>query len=115
MQTVQLEIDRAVEQLCEHGITKRLTEDALRRRLETFAARVASAARSETLLSIRGAEEAAEAWGVSVRRAQAHIAWLNERRGIGARIGRAWLITEDEIARHRPGPPGRPATDNEEP
>jgi hypothetical protein len=100
------EIDRACEQLCDHGVTRRMSEEALRRRLETFAARVAADARSVALLSIRSAEDAAEAWGVSVRRAQAHIAWLNDRQGIGARIGRAWMLTEDEITRHAPGPTG---------
>lgn len=102
------EIDRAIEQLCEHGITRRLTEDALRRRLEIFASRIATAARSEFISSVRSAEEAAEAWGVTPRRAQAHIKAIHERHGAAARIGRAWLITTDEIERYRPGPAGRP-------
>lgn len=105
---VSQELDRAVELLTQNGITRRLTADALRRHLEHLVARVASAARSEALVSIRSAEDAAEAWGVTPRRAQAHIARLHERKGVGARVGRAWLLTEQEIAANRPGPPGRP-------
>ena len=47
------EIDRACEQLCEHGVTRRMSEEAMRRRLETFAARIAADARSAALLSVR--------------------------------------------------------------
>ena len=101
---IDLEIERAIEQIT----GRQLSTAALRRHLERFAARVSTAARSDALLSIRSAEDAAEAWGVSLRRAQAHIAWLHERKGVGARIGRAWLITADEIERYRPGEPGRP-------
>lgn len=57
---------------------------------------------------LRGTEDAADAWNVSTRRAQAHIAAIHERHGVAARIGRAWLITADEIERYRPGESGRP-------
>lgn len=103
---ISQEIDRTCEQICEHGVTRRMSEETLRRRLETFAARVAADARSAALLSVRSAEDAAESWDVSVRRAQAHIAYLHERHAVGARIGRAWFLTEEEIERYRPGPPG---------
>ena len=105
---IDQETDRTVDLLCEHGVTRRVSDQALRRRLETFAKQIATAARSEFISSVRSAEDAAEAWGVSTRRAQAHIAAIHERHGVAARIGRAWLITDDEIERHRPGESGRP-------
>jgi hypothetical protein len=62
----------------------------------------------DMLLRLRSAEDAAEAWNVSTRRAQAHIAAIHKRHGAATRIGRAWLITEDEIKKYAPGAVGRP-------
>jgi len=54
---------------------------------------------------LRTTAEAAEAWGVSVRRAQARIARL----GIGWRDASGeWLVRQEDILAHPPGPVGRP-------
>lgn len=54
---------------------------------------------------LRTAAEAAEAWGVSVRRAQARLAQL----GIGWRDAAGeWLVRQQDIDANRPGPVGRP-------
>lgn len=76
--------------------------------IAAWAEEINEAAGDEILLSTA---EAAEAWGVSQRRALAHVRWLHERSGgeVGRRIGHQWAITLGDCARSRPGKPGRPA------
>ena len=76
--------------------------------LRPLVANVASHTRAHELLGLRTADELAEDWGVSVRRAQAFIASLHERFGVGRRIGKLWVLSPAEAESHRPGKPGRP-------
>ena len=76
--------------------------------LKPLVASVASNTRAYELLGIRTAEDMAVEWDVSVRRAQAFIASLHERHGVGRRFGKLWVLSADEAGRHRPGAGGRP-------
>ncbi len=101
------EIDSAVNRLLPHGAGA-VTEPRLRQALTVLAQRIASNTRAYELLGIRTAEELAEEWGVSRRRAQAFIATLHERWGVGRKIGNMWCLSADEATTHRPAQPGRP-------
>ncbi len=101
------EIDNAIERIIPHGAGT-VTEPRLRQALNVLAQRIASNTRAYELLNIRTAEELAEEWGVSRRRAQAFIATLHERWGVGRKIGNMWCLSADEVATHRPAKPGRP-------
>lgn len=59
-------------------------------------------AQDDLLASLRGAHDAAQAWGVTPRRAQAHIARLHDTCGIGRLIGGAWVLRQSDIERHQP-------------
>lgn len=83
-------------------------EVRLRSILAPLVTRVASNARDYELLGLRTADEMAVEWNVSTRRAQAFIADLHSRRGVGRRIGKLWVLSADEAARYRPGLGGRP-------
>jgi len=60
------------------------------------------AAQDDLLASLRGASDAAQAWGVSQRRAVAHIARLHQKYGIGRQVGGAWVLRQADIDTHRP-------------
>lgn len=64
---------------------------------------------------VKTAADAAAWWGVSERRARAHIARLHKQHGIARPLRHRadeqvtdWLITQAEIEQHEPGRPGRP-------
>ncbi len=101
------EIDSAVERLLPHGAGA-VTEPRLRQALTVLTQRIASNTRAYELLNIRTAEELAGEWRVSRRRAQAFIATLHERWGVGRKIGNTWCLSADEATTHRPAQPGRP-------
>lgn len=93
---ISLEIAAAVSKL-------QLKQD-LRSTLEALVQQVARL----TLDNLRTTEDAAQAWGVSRRRAIAHIEWLHEKRGVGVKLSYTWLLTAEELAANRPGKTGRP-------
>ena len=98
-------IERAAADLAARS---HVPEQVSRPILERLANEAFQRGRDAALLSIMDTAQAAALWGVSRRRAQAHIKRLHERFGIGARFGREWVITAEEAERYRPGPPGRP-------
>jgi hypothetical protein len=58
---------------------------------------------------LRAIPQLAQEWGVSVRRAQAHVKHLHETLNVGSRLGNIWVLTEEEATTHRPAEgPGRP-------
>jgi hypothetical protein len=59
------------------------------------------------LSGLVGTTELARIWDVSVRRAQAHVAWLHERHGIGILLGGSWFLWCEQANENRPGKPGR--------
>lgn len=107
------EIDRLVGALLPHGAGP-ITEHRLRWALDQIAQRARTIGRDEALLSLRTVEDAAAAWNVSERRARAHIAHLHDRWSVGMQVGKTWLVTQDEIDRHAPGPAGRPRKELQE-
>lgn len=63
---------------------------------------------------LRTIPQLAEAWGVSIRRAQAHVKHLHTTLGVGTKMGNIWVLTEEEAAVHRPAEgPGRPRKSEE--
>lgn len=106
---IEQEIDSTIEHLLPHGGGATITETRLRSALDALATRIANHTRAYELLGIRTSDEMAEEWGVSKRRAQAHIATLHDRFGVGRKVGRDWLLSADEAERHPPRPgAGRP-------
>ncbi len=101
-------IDDAVDRLLPNGSGATVTEGRLRQALAVLAQQVATATRAYELLGIRTSDDLAVEWRVSRRRAQAFIAGLHERCGVGWKIGGVWCLSAEEAATHRPAEPGRP-------
>lgn len=55
------------------------------------------AGEADALQQLRSVEQAAEAWGVSLRRARAHIAAQHAKFGVGRRLGGGWVLRASEI------------------
>jgi hypothetical protein len=53
-------------------------------------------------------QDAARAWAVTPRRANAHITKLHEKYGIGRQLGGAWVLRRQDIEEHRPDQRFRP-------
>lgn len=100
--SVQQEIANTIDRLLPHGGGATITETSLRSALDALAICIANRTRAYELLGIRTSDEMAEVWGVSKRRAQAHIAKLHDRFGVGRKVGRDWLLSADEAERHPP-------------
>jgi hypothetical protein len=56
----------------------------------------------DLLADLCGAEQAAARWGVTERRARAHIARLHEKYGVGRQFGGTWLLRRQDIDEHLP-------------
>lgn len=69
-------------------------------------------AQDDLMSDLRDTRDAAQAWGVSLRRAAAHITRLHTRYGIARQLGGAWVLRRQDIEAHRPDqrfrPPPRP-------
>lgn len=102
------ELQQAVNLLLQQFPALAGRETRLMSVLRPMADRIASNARAYELLGIRTADEMAAEWNVSARRAQAFIADLHARHGVGRRIGKLWVLSADEAGRYRPGEAGRP-------
>lgn len=105
-EAVQQEIEQAVlDFLPDSGL---VPEHRFRLALKRVADAIGTARRVYELDGLRTADELAEEWGVSRRRAQAFIATQHERWGTGKKIGNTWVLSADEAEQYHPGPPGRP-------
>lgn len=103
-------ISEAIDRLIPNGAGT-VTDARLRHALSVLTTQIANNTRAYELLGIRTSEELAAEWQVSRRRAQAFIARLHERWGVGRKIGATWCLSADEAATHRPADkPGRPKT-----
>lgn len=101
-------INNAVDRILSHGAGV-VTEARLRQALTVLSRQVASNTRAYELLGIRTSDELAQEWQVSRRRAQAFIAHLHDRWGVGRKIGNVWCLSAEESATHRPAEnAGRP-------
>jgi hypothetical protein len=104
-------IDSLIHSMLPNGAGP-LSAQRLRTALDQVAHGAYQQGRSDALLSLRTAQDAADAWRVSPQRARAYIANRHERYGMGLRVGREWLLTQEEIDayppdahRTRPAPP----------
>lgn len=76
------------------------------RAARSFADAVEPADRNAHLRTI---PQLAAEWGVSIRRAQAHVKYLHAKYGAGRKLGNAWVLTDVEAVEHKPADgPGRP-------
>lgn len=105
---IEQDIDKFIAALMPHGGGATITEQRLRLHLKTLVQQVASHAKAYELMNLMDTSEIAEAWGVSRRRVIAHVTMLNQRWGVGRKIGRDWLLTADEVERYKPTTGGRP-------
>lgn len=105
----QQAIDATVDRLLPNGGGGAVSESRLRQALAVLVQQVGSNTRAYELLGIRTSEELAEEWRVSRRRAQAFIAHLHDRWGVGRKIGNVWCLSAQEAETHRPAlSAGRP-------
>lgn len=81
-----------------------LSEKAIRLMLMAIAETSHDAGRTDALATLRTGSEAAKTWGVTRQRASAHIQRLHRQHGVGMQVGHVWLLTADEVERHRPDP-----------
>ena len=95
-ETQHAELDQAIAGLIEQFPQLTGREVRLRTILSKLQTRSASNSRAFELLNLRTADELAEEWGVSVRRAVAIIAHRHERFGIGRKFGRTWVLSDQE-------------------
>ena len=95
-ETVEQEIENAMQVMFSHGAGE--TDHAhVEHILAKIAQRAFQAGRSYALLGLMTADDVAEHYGITGRRARALIANRHERFGIGMRFGRSWLIHRDEL------------------
>lgn len=59
-------------------------------------------AQDDLMTDLCDAQDAAQVWGVSPRRAAAHIARLHEKYGVGRQLGGAWVLRRQDVEGHRP-------------
>lgn len=98
---IQQEIENAMAALFPHG-----TGAATHHRIEHFLKKIATIAfhegRSYALLGLMTAQDVAEHYNISERRARALIANRHKRFGIGMQFGNSWLIHRDELPELEP-------------
>jgi len=70
--------------------------------LRAFLEEFVRIAESDAMDGLASLQDAAHAWSVTPRRANAHIAKLHERYGIGRQLGGAWVLRRQDIEAHRP-------------
>jgi len=93
------ELDQAISSLVDQFPQLTGREVRIRTILSKLQLRSASNSRAFELLNLRTADELAEEWGVSKRRAQAIIAHRHERFGVGRKFGKTWVLSADEADR----------------
>lgn len=59
-------------------------------------------AQDDLMADLCDTQDAARAWAVTPRRANAHIVRLHERYGVGRQLGGAWVLRRQDIEAHRP-------------
>src|SRR5689334_4648115 len=59
-------------------------------------------AQDDLLADLISAEQAAAIWGVTDRRARAHILRLHEKYGIGRQLGGAWVLRRAHAEHYKP-------------
>ena len=66
------------------------------------------AGQDDLMADLCDTQDAARAWNVTPRRANAHIAKLHERYGVGRQLGGAWVLRRQDIEAHKPDQRFRP-------
>ena len=100
-QIVQDRIERSMEAMFPNG-AGRATHTMARHHLETIATVAFQEGRNQALLGLMTAEDVAEHFDISPRRARALIANRHERFGVGMQFGNSWLVHRDELPSLRP-------------
>ena len=94
---IERHIQQAIEALFPHG-EGRVGRPRVQHQLQQVAARAYTIGRSDALLGLMTAEDVAEHFQISPRRARALIANRHERFSIGMRFGASWLVHRDDLA-----------------
>ena len=97
--TMTSEIERAISLLIEQFPQLTGREVRLRSVLAPLAQRAASNSAAFELLNLKTAEELADDWRVTPRRARAIIANRHERFGGGRQVGKTWMLSAGEWER----------------
>ena len=106
-------ICEALDALFPHG-EGRAGRGLVEHQLNEVARRAYTIGRSDALLGLMTADDVAEHFRISARRARALIANRHERFRIGMRFGSSWLVHRDELASLAPDEKYR-AGESEEP
>jgi hypothetical protein len=100
-QIIRQEIDKATQAMFPHGAGQ-----ANHVRVQHWLDKVATVAfrqgRDEALLGIMTAEDLADHFDITPRRARALIQNRHERFGVGMKAGNCWLIHRDELPSLQP-------------
>lgn len=106
-QIVDREIETAMGTMFPHG-TGRTTDTHVRHWLNTVAQRAFSQGRAWALMGLMTANDVAEQFNISERRARALIEHRHERFGVGMKVGTVWLVHCDELPQVKPDERFRP-------
>jgi len=93
---VTRQIQQALDALFPHG-EGRVGRGRVAHQIEQVAQRAYTVGRSDALLGLMTAEDVAEHFQISARRARALIANRHERFSIGMRFGSSWLVHRDDL------------------
>lgn len=105
---VERAIEQAMQSMFPHGAGQ-ATHHRVAHHMEQVAKRAFQAGKTYALMGLMTAEDVAEHYQVTSRRARALIKNRHERFGVGMRFGNSWLIHRDELpqlepdAKHRAG------------
>lgn len=89
-------IEQAMDSMFPYGAGT-TTHQRVAHHLDQVARRAFSAGRSYALLGLMTAEDVAEQFQITPRRARALIRHRHERLGVGMRFGNSWLVHRDEL------------------
>jgi len=106
-QIIQNRIENSMTAMFPNG-AGRATDSAVRHHLETVATVAYQEGRNQALLGLMTAEDVAEHFDISPRRARALIQNRHERFGVGMRFGNSWLVSRDELQSLEPDEKYRP-------
>lgn len=95
-QSVDQEIEKAMESMFPHG-AGRTTHQRVQHWLNIVAQQAFNEGRSWALMGLMTADDVAEHFQISPRRARALIANRHERFGVGMQFGNSWLVHRDEL------------------
>lgn len=106
---IERDVDKFIDTLMFDGSSATaVAEQRLRSHLKMLVTQIANHTRNYELTNLYDSDQLAKVWNVSKRRVQAHVSAINERWGVGRKVGGTWLLSIDETERYRPQSAGRP-------